>query len=122
MGYIAHDAVLVTVNGYILDGYVQDGPEMPDVDAFRDSLPAEFRPLLIGPVQSAINHYVHYVFLPDGSKEGWPESSAGDEYRDSLFSFCYEDGSSPFDVVRVRYGGDERYEPVITGPARTEED
>lgn len=92
---------------------------MPDVDAFRASLPAEWQPLIVGPVGSITNDYWTFAFLPDGSKEGWDTSDRGDEYREQfedLFSFRYEDGSSPFDVVHVRFGDDERYEPKVTGP------
>jgi len=111
MGYIAHDAVMVTASDYVA---------MPDVEAFRQSLPEEWRPLVIGPVRSVINGYLHFVFLPDGSKEGWGTSDQGDEYRQQfadLFSAGYEDGSSPFDVVKIRYGGDDydraTAEPVL---------
>ena len=98
MGTIIHDAVIVTAADY----YPQ-----PDIAAFRESLPDEWQRLVIGPVQSITNGYLTYAFLPDGSKEGWDTSDAGNEYRDqfaALFSFRYDDGSSPFDVVRVSYG------------------
>jgi hypothetical protein len=109
VGYIAHDAVLVTASDYVLDSK-PGGIGMPDVDAFRASLPEEWRQLVIGPVGSVVNGYLSYAFLPDGSKEGWDTSDRGDEYRRqfaALFSAGYEDGSSPFDVVTVRYGGDD---------------
>jgi hypothetical protein len=115
MGYIAHDAVLVTLSDYVQDRHAE--PSMPDVDAFRASLPEEWRPLVVGPIKALINGYISYAFLPDGSKEGWPPSDAGDEYRDqfaALFSFTYEDGSSPFDVVRVRFGGDDWETPSVS--------
>jgi hypothetical protein len=115
MGYIAHDAVLVTASDY-MEG--RDG--WPDVDAFRQSLPEEWRSLVIGPVRSITNGYLSYAFLPDGSKEGWDTSDQGDEYRQrfaALFLARYSDGSGPFDVVKVRYGGDEydhaSAEPVL---------
>jgi hypothetical protein len=101
MGYIAHDAVMVTASDYA---------DMPDVEAFRQSLPEEWRPLVIGPIRSVINGYLNFAFLPDGSKEGWDTSDQGDEYRQrfaDLFSAGHEDGSSPFNVVKVRYGGDD---------------
>lgn len=122
MGYIAHDAIIVTVSDYILGR--ETDPLMPDVDAFRASLPAEWQALIVGPVTSITNGYLTFAFLPDGSKEGWGTSDRGDEYREqfaALFSFRYDDGSSPFDVVRVRFGGDERYEPTVTGPAEPAE-
>ena len=112
MGYIAHDAVIVTISGYILDR-----PEMPDVEAFRASLPAEWQALIVGPAQGITNGYLTYAFLPDGSKEGWDTSDKGNEYREqfaALFSLKYEDGSSPFDVALVRFGGDDWREPSVT--------
>ncbi len=106
MGYIAHHAVLVTVSSYVL----KDADLMPDVDAFRAELPEEWRPLVVGPIPTVINGDVTFVFAPDGSKEGWGTSDDGDMYRQqfaALFAFAYEDGSTPFDVILVRYGGDE---------------
>lgn len=105
MGYMRHDSVIVVVQDYALDR-----PGMPDVDAFRQTLPEEYQPLVVGPIPAMINGYVTYFFAPDGSKEGWPESDAGDEYRDrfvELFNFGHADLSSPFDVTRVRHGGDD---------------
>lgn len=119
MGHMAHDAVIVTVSDYVLTP-APGRPAMPDVDAYRASLPADWQALVVGPARSITNGYLTYAFLPDGSKEGWDTSDQGDEYREqfaALFSFRYEDGSSPFDVVHVRFGGDERYEPAVTGPA-----
>ncbi|MFJ1539248.1 hypothetical protein ACIODS_11965 [Micromonospora chalcea] len=105
MGYIAHDAIIVTTGDHRPGG-------LPDIDAFRASLPPEFRHLVIGPVPSAVNGYVSYVFLPDGSKEGWKMSDDGDEYRAqfaALFSERYADGSTSDDWVAVRYGGAAEY-------------
>jgi hypothetical protein len=107
MGYMRHDSVLVVVEDYILDR-----PEMPDVEAFKRTVPEPYRSLIVGPIPAAVNAYVTYAFLPDGSKEGWPESDDGDRYRDrfvELFDFGYSDGSSPFDVTRVRHGGDDEH-------------
>jgi hypothetical protein len=108
MGVIKHDAVIVTVAGFIVDD-----PRMPDVDAFRSCLPEEFRQLLVGPIPSVVNGDVTYFFAPDGSKEGWRPSNEGDHWRSEfidLFRFRYDDGSSPFVVTAVRYGGDQVYE------------
>jgi len=104
MGYIAHDAVIVTISDYFLER-----PEMPDVEAFRQEMPEETRYLLIGPIKSLRNGYLTWFFAPDGSKEDWDISDLAESWRDrfaALFSFAYGDGSSPFEVVAVRYGGD----------------
>ncbi len=120
MGYPRHDAVIATVNGYVFKDGTTDVPA-PDIDAFRASLPEEWRHLVIGPIASLVNDYVTFAFLPDGSKEGWGTSDDGDTHRQrfvEMFSACHGDGSSPFDVVVVaaRYGGDEPgagYEPEL---------
>ena len=108
MGYYKHDMIVVTVSNL-------DHPEMPDVAAFRRSLPEPWQRLVVGPIEAAANCYQHFVFLPDGSKEDVQESDEGDGYRRrfaALFSFQNEDGSSPFEVYAVRYGGSE---PQLSG-------
>ena len=114
MGYIEHRVVIVTVSGYIND---REHAPRSKVEAFRASLPEEWQRLVIGPVPAVINGYDHYIFLPDGSKEGWEASDRGDEYRrqfEEIFAFRYEDGSSPFDMAEVTYGGD--FEMEFGGP------
>lgn len=106
MGYIAHDAVLVSTHRY------RDGG-LPDIEAFRQTLPPDWRRLVIGPVEGVVNEGYFYAFLPDGSKEGWDLSDEGNRYRAqfaALFASSYEDGSSPDDVVSVRFGEDFAYE------------
>lgn len=106
MGRIVHDAIVVTTADYRPGG-------LPDIDAFRDSLPEGFRELVIGPIPAPLNSYVSYAFLPDGSKEGWGASGEGDDYRAqfaALFDQQYDDGSTHDDVVAISYGGDLRYE------------
>lgn len=133
MGTIFHDAILVTVNDYVFDDDFTWPNRIapPDVDAFRKQMPEWLRRFLIGPFESHVNGYLTWVFLPDGSKEGWEPSSTADEWREkfvALFSGCYDDGSGPFEVVGVRWGSDlEGYDekPHVTyterGPvARTE--
>lgn len=106
MGFIRHDTVIVVVSDYAYDrpGW------MPDIRTFRESLPEEWRHLVVGPVRSVVNGYDTYLFLPDGSKEDWGTSNDGDEYRLAfvdLFSVGHSDKSSPFDVTVVSHGGDE---------------
>lgn len=106
MGYIAHDAIVVTTTDSRPDG-------QPDIDAFRESLPEDFRPLVVGPIPAPLNGFISYAFLPDGSKEGWGASDEGDTYRAQfaeLFSQRYDDGSTHDDTVAIRFGGDLRYE------------
>lgn len=95
MGYIKHSAVIITVHG----------PHTVDIEAFRESLPEEFRPLVIGPVYSVVNMYTTYAFLPDGSKEGWAESEQGDQFREAFINLF----EGP-DGVEVEFGGDHHTE------------
>jgi hypothetical protein len=106
MGHIEHDAVIVT-------GGVWSADEAPDVDAFRESLPEDWRQLIVGPITSPVNGYLSWVFLPDGSKSGWSEDRDGELYRRrfvELFAETYDDGSHRWDVVELTYGADHRYE------------
>lgn len=106
MGWVAHDVAIVTT-------WFRPDEERPDMDAFRATLPERWRPLVVGPVPGVVNEYVTYAFLPDGSKEGWDDSVSGDHYREqflALFTRAYEDGSSPDDVVEVRFGEDHERE------------
>ncbi len=126
MGYMRHNAVIVTAAGDVMRGE-RDGVPAPDVEAFRQSLPEKWRRLVTGPVRSVMEDYVTFAFLPDGSHEGWDDSNLGDELRQrflDLFTFAHEDGSTPFDVLDVRFGGDvdEDFEPAVIatlGPRTT---
>lgn len=102
MGHIAHDAVLVTT-------WASKEDYMPDVEAFRASMPEQFQPLLVGPIPSVTNGYVTYLFAPDGSKDGWETSEEAAQWRErfiNLWKSPWEDGT-PFEIVAIRYGSDE---------------
>ena len=106
MGRIRHDAVIVTTTEFRPGG-------LPDIDAFRASLPEHVRPLVVGPIPALFNSYVSYAFLPDGSKEGWAPSDECSEYRArfaGLFNQRYADGSTTDEVVALSFGEDHRDE------------
>jgi len=98
MDTIYHDAIIVTV------GY-ETGVNMA---AFRESMPVYLRRCLVGPITSPVNDYTTWFFAPDGSKEGWPASKEGEEWRERFLDlfWSYKDGSTPFDIVTVRYGSE----------------
>ena len=104
MGYIAHNAIIVTT---------WNADAMLGVVAKCASLGAE----VIGPSKSEINQTQTILICPDGSKEGWEESDAGDrrrsELRDYFDTWKYEDGSSPLEWCEVRYGGDDKAAVVV---------
>jgi hypothetical protein len=64
--------------------------------------------LVVGPHEPVINAISTFVVCPDGSKEGWAASYAGDELRNKFVEWLdkqrYEDGSSALAWVAIRYG------------------
>jgi hypothetical protein len=68
-------------------------------------------------LKSQMNHYCSFFIPPDGSKEGWSESDAGDSLRDAMIEWlndqAYKDGSTSFDWIEVQYGDDERVSKII---------
>lgn len=103
MGYVIHHSVVATWNGYVHDDRSREFP-VPDIDAFREGMPEHLRPLLIGPFATGINDYRTAVFLPCGSKTGWPDADEHEEWQEKflgLFEHRYDDGGSPFSAVKV---------------------
>ena len=99
MGYIAHDAIIAVA-------FPAFGGELPAVEAFRESLPEEWRPLVIGPIATIVNMDSVYAFLPDGSEEGWGTSNDGDQYREE-FRALFRDGTGfHAEMIAARFGGD----------------
>lgn len=124
MGYIAHHAVVITFNDYLLsEQYVnrdrspgsinEHDPMMPDLDGFRASLPAGWQRLLVGPIPSMANGDLTVFFAPDGSKEGWDTSDEGDRIRAALIELF---ANTPCDVVEIRFGGDDPDRATLTDP------
>jgi hypothetical protein len=98
MGYIKHNAIVITS---------WDGKLLAQAVAKAKELGAT----VLGPSHGETNGYASALVCPDGSKEGWEESSAGDARRDALVKWLestpYEDGSGYLHWVEVRYGGDD---------------
>ena len=63
-------------------------------------------------IPSPVNGRRSFFVPPDGSKEGWDESNAGDaareEFKAWLQSRAYDDGSNSLEWVEVSFGGDDR--------------
>lgn len=97
MGVMKNDAVVVS--GFEDSNKV--GTMSARVRDFRESLPPDWRRLIIGPIPSIINNQEYYVMLPDGSKEGWETSDFGDRTRDA---FCALFMDSWFRFVHVQWG------------------
>jgi hypothetical protein len=105
MGYIAHNAIIVST-------FDRDMIELARSEATRIGL------LVTDAHTHKINGDFTFLVIPDGSKEGWPESDEGDRMRamfwDWMAAQVYEDGSNVLDAVEIRYGGDFKYDSPAT--------
>ena len=103
MGFYRHHAIVVTVSGYAKD------------DAEKVHRFCKESPLPVTEIMKNRFGDLSFMVCPDGSKEGWPGSKTGDQWRskicDELDRQAYDDGSSPFHYVVVSY--DEDFEAVI---------
>lgn len=75
---------------------------MAKFTTWRASLPENWQRLIISPVDGIVNHNQWIVFLPDASKEGWPESDQGDKYA-RQFCALFEEDSQP---IQLTFGDD----------------
>lgn len=101
MSYVLHDAIIVT--GYDLDVLTDLHKEVCKLTRLNVS------PILPSMVSTGgwepprnVNGYHTFVVIPDGSKEGWDESSTGDRERDAIRRLLHQ---YPYiEWVEVRYG------------------
>lgn len=99
MGDIHHNTVIATT---------WSDSEVERIKTWVSEIEDEFWAGLFVWGTSVINGFTSVVLMPDGSKEGWPESITGDKLRDSFIDTLkmsdYSDGSSPWSYVEVGYG------------------
>lgn len=104
MGYLRRHAVVVS-NCY--DDWLEKAHERA----------SEIFPWVSPISPEHVNGERSFFIPPDGSKEGWEESDAGDVRRDEFIAWlraqCYEDGSSPLTWVEVQYGDDDLVSKVL---------
>lgn len=94
MGYMRHDAIIVT------------SWNAAHLDLARDK--AVGLGLLVSPViDSRLNGYASFLIAPDGSKEGWPESDTGDASREAWKLWARENSEIYVDWAHVNFGGDD---------------
>lgn len=106
MGYICHHAIIVTGS---YDNWTERAQEkaLALLDRWSDGRPHD----LVGPISPpVVNGYTTFCIYPDGSKEMWSGSEAGDLFREEFVGWLraqrYEDGSTPLAWVEVQYGDD----------------
>lgn len=104
MGYTAHHAIIIA--SYDPERTMQ----ARDVAQLTGLICTDIHPW-------AINRGSSFAVLPDGSKEGWPESDEFDGLRDKFVKWLdaqkYDDGSSPFSWAEVRISPDDK-DSIVT--------
>lgn len=107
MGYVRHEAIIVT------------GFEPRDVRLVQRYAKRIYDTwAVVSPVmKSPINGYASFFIAPDGSKWGWADDKLGNELRDLVKRYIAELRYGPrpkyLDFVEVRYGGDESTAEVL---------
>ncbi len=97
MGYIVNHTIAVTST---------DAPALSAARDFAASTGAAVSLIAAG----AINGSASFFVAPDGSKEGWDESAAGDKRREQIKSWlraqAHSDGSTAFAGFEVEHPED----------------
>ena len=94
MGYIRHDAIIVTCFNEKVARSCRRKAKL---------LKLEVTNIVI----SNINCYSSFLITPDGSKEGWGESDNGDSARDEWKFWVKKTHGNYVDWIHVSFGGDE---------------
>jgi hypothetical protein len=94
MGYIRHDAIVVT-------GWDKERVEPARAKAVELGLPCSEL------VHSPSNGYVSFFIAPDGSKEGWEASYRGEQARADWIAWARKTDAFWVDWAHVSYGGDD---------------
>jgi len=94
MGYIRHDAIIVTA-------WDEERLSRAHAKARELKLPVS------EVVPSGVNGYVSFLIAPDGSKEGWQPSDDGDKNRAAWKAWARDEKELWVDWTHIRYGGDD---------------
>jgi len=94
MGYIRHDAIVVT------------GWNLLRVEAAISNAKALGLPVS-NPVEGLINEEWSFLIAPDGSKEGWDTSEKADEARNEFKKWLIDSQAPWLHFAHVSFGGDE---------------
>lgn len=113
MGYIRHNAIVVTADGNNLARERLNIAYKKAKELFGD--------LVSEIVDSPWNKHRSFFIAPDGSKEGWEPSNEFDlkrtEFADFLDSLAFEDGSNCIRFVDVAF--DEIHQAEVVRTNRT---
>ena len=103
-GYMRHHAIIVTTYNERL---------INDAHQKAEQIGLQVTPI----VQSSTNNYHTFLVVPDGSKEGWPNSDLGDRHRSEFLIWLdeqrFKDDSTPLKWVEVQYGDDNHVTVIL---------
>lgn len=91
MGTISHNAIIVTDNS--LEWLAKAAAKARELGA-----------IVLGPSEPGTNNYRTLVLCPDGSKEGWETSDAGNRCRDAFVEWLRLQREEYPEWVEVCYG------------------
>ncbi|PAE20522.1 hypothetical protein CHH80_10945 [Bacillus sp. 7504-2] len=118
MGYIRHNAIVVT--GY---SYPEAQKKFEKVYSKANEL---FEGLVSNIIPALTNGYQSFLIAPDGSKEGWDLSDEYDakrkEFADFVDSMAYGDGSNPIQFVDIAFDEQHIGEVDRTNKERPDEE
>ena len=99
MGYIRHNAIIVTT--------WKPGEALKVFDQAESLFPGA----VLGPSREMVNGYQTILVCPDGSKEGWPRSDEGDRCRGEFKAWLRD---QPYlEWAEIAYGDDDRSAQVV---------
>jgi hypothetical protein len=115
MGYIRHNAIIVTAWDlkYLKPAH-QEARKIfsPPLDAGCDKAWYIVSTILFSPM----NGYCSFFVAPDGSKEGWADSDMGDNKRDRFITWMINQQKTNdlyLDWAEVQYGDDDRETKIV---------
>lgn len=111
MGYIKHNAIIVT-------GWEKKSMEAIHTKA-KDIFNDTFQPdntkgdsLVSDIIIGLANTQYTFMIAPDGSKEGWATSKFGDDAREELLNWISK-SDYYCDYIEIRFGGDDESESIV---------
>ncbi len=118
MGYNRHHAIVVT-GMELPEGMAFITRGIPTIQEVHAQAKAIFGTEQVSELlPAAFNHWRSFFIAPDGSKEGWEESLAGDGRREDFVNYlrdktAFGDGSPSCEWVEVQYGDDDWETKVV---------
>lgn len=108
MGYIKHDAIIVTSMDLSSIKRAKDRAESFFIDYFKDE---DSTKLITETVKGLANGQYSFLIAPDGSKEGWSTSNLADQARADFM--LWADKVSCIEYIHLKFGGDNSDNKIL---------